>query len=97
MSIPLFDSAESSIVFLKQRIDDKKHRVINYIDADIKVIADVNLLLSVFNNLLNNAIKFTPEEGEIIVSAKRIDSVVEIRISDNGIGIPLEQIDKVLI
>lgn len=94
LSIPLFDSADSSILFLRQRIDDKKHRIVNNIDKDISVLADVNLLLNIFNNLLNNAIKFTPEGGEILVSAKRIDSFIELEITDNGIGIPKEQQDK---
>lgn len=94
MSIPLFDSADSSIVFLRQRIEDKKHRLINNIDPSINVKADINLLLSIFNNLLNNCIKFTPEEGEILVSAKRIEDFVELEITDNGIGIPKEQQDK---
>ena len=53
LSIPLFDSADSSILFLKQRIEDKKHRIVNNIDKDFKVLADVNLLLNIFNNLLN--------------------------------------------
>lgn len=95
LSIPLFESADSSIVFLKQRIEDKKHRIVNNIDKDFTVLADVNLLLNIFNNLLNNAIKFTAEEGEILVSAKRIDSYVELEITDNGIGIPKEQQDKI--
>ncbi|NPD44797.1 MULTISPECIES: ATP-binding protein [unclassified Lentimicrobium] len=94
LSIPLYNSAQSSITFLRQRINDKKHVIINKIDEDIRVIADVNLLLSVFTNLINNAVKFTPDGGNIIVSAKRIGVNVEMEINDNGIGIPEDQLDK---
>src|SRR6185369_729058 len=41
----------------------------------------------VFWNLLTNAVKFTPAKGAITVHATRIDSTVEIRFDDTGIGI----------
>ena len=44
-------------------------------------------------NLLSNAVKFTPRGGLINVSAKRKNTVVEIRVRDTGIGIPKEKCD----
>ncbi len=50
-------------------------------------------------NLISNAIKFTPENGNVKISVNEIigngDSFVEISISDNGISIPKEKIDKI--
>jgi len=58
------------------------------------VKADPNLLKKLFLHLLNNAIKFTPNEGKVMVSAKTLlhnaempDGAVQITISDTGIGI----------
>ncbi len=62
------------------------------------VIVDGKKIIQVTQNLLNNALKFTNEEGEIYVTAKTKSSpakVIEIRIKDNGIGIPLEKLESV--
>ena len=61
-------------------------------DKNSLVYADVSLIERVLQNLIDNAIKFTPEEGEIIVGIDNSDQYVEIKVSDNGPGIPKEQI-----
>lgn len=52
-------------------------------------------LSQVFANLLNNAAKYTPENGEIRVSAERKGEQVLVRVRDNGSGIPREMLSKV--
>ncbi len=52
------------------------------------VTGDKELLIQVWTNLLHNAIKFTPESGEIRVTLKEKDGKLICHISDNGIGIP---------
>jgi len=47
-------------------------------------------LAQVFANLLNNAAKYTPTGGLITLSVELLDEVVEVRVQDNGIGIPWE-------
>jgi len=51
------------------------------------VAGDANRLQQVFWNLFSNAVKFTPENGRVIVKARRNDDHVNIAISDTGIGI----------
>ena len=51
------------------------------------VIGDADRLQQIIWNLISNAIKFTSEKGKIEISSKRLDSFLEISISDNGIGI----------
>lgn len=61
------------------------------IDHSIEpVMIDPDRLQQVLWNLLSNAIKFTPEEGSIEIFLERVDPSVQIRIKDNGIGIPSE-------
>ncbi len=55
------------------------------------VKADVNVMERIMVNLLDNAVKFTPPEGRITVSAHRQDGEVVISVTDTGEGIPLDQ------
>lgn len=56
-------------------------------DGEIVIAADSYALERIFLNILGNAIKFTPDNGTIIVRSKRMGEVAEIEISDTGIGI----------
>ena len=62
-----------------------------------KLVIDVdhNMIDSVFRNLLANAIKFTPIEGVISISAKVNDSMIEFSVQDSGVGMTTEQIDNI--
>ncbi|MFL6281866.1 MAG: ATP-binding protein [Pyrinomonadaceae bacterium] len=51
---------------------------------------DADRLQQVVWNLLTNAIKFTPEEGEVLVKLESTESRVEITVQDSGIGVPAE-------
>jgi signal transduction histidine kinase len=52
-----------------------------------ELVADPNMLQVVVNNLLTNALKFTPNDGHISIKAKYIDNQsVQVQISDTGIG-----------
>ncbi len=59
------------------------------------VRADRAKLKHVLYNLLSNAVKFTPREGKINVDTRKKDEVAEIRITDNGISIPVESQKKI--
>ena len=52
-----------------------------------RILGDASRLEQVFWNLLSNAIKFTPKQGRVQVSLERVNSHVEVRISDTGQGI----------
>lgn len=59
------------------------------IPQDLMIIADENMLKLVVQNLINNAIKFTPSKGTIRLSARLGQpGIVELIMMDNGIGIP---------
>ena len=71
-------------------------QVRNRVLDDLVLLADAGLLRRVFQNLISNAIKFTPG-GEVIVGAQANESqgLVECWVSDNGQGIAVEMLDKV--
>lgn len=54
---------------------------------EFEIYADRDLLIVVIRNLLNNAIKFTPPEGKVTLSAESVGRDVKISVTDTGIGI----------
>jgi signal transduction histidine kinase len=60
----------------------------------INVYADANMLSTVLRNLVSNAIKFTNSDGSININAEQNSENVTISVSDNGVGIPPENLEK---
>ena len=54
--------------------------------------ADIGLTERVFDNLIENALRYTPPDGSIIVSAENKNTRIRVRVSDTGQGIPPEEI-----
>ena len=64
--------------------------------ADLSfVLADRRALRSVLDNLLSNAIRFTPEEGEILLSAEEVKDFVQFTVRDSGRGIEAERLKTI--
>lgn len=63
------------------------------ISNNIKLVnADVALIERVLQNLIDNALKFTPEGGTITIRTNEMENDVQIEVADTGVGIPEEQI-----
>lgn len=60
------------------------------IEEDIKIHADQELMSIVWNNLISNAIKFTPEEGSVWIRLKQEDGWAIVEVKDTGCGIKSE-------
>ena len=63
--------------------------------AEIVVTADERRVRQVLFNLVSNAIKFTPPDGRIDVSAKLRDGLVEIAVADTGAGVPAGDLERI--
>lgn len=72
----------------------KKIKLVNYIDKPMFVNADANMISTVIRNLITNAIKFTPKDGFIELSAEYEDEYLTVTIKDTGIGIGDELLEK---
>ncbi|RVU86113.1 HAMP domain-containing protein [Leucothrix sargassi] len=59
------------------------------------ILGDHQLLAQAFTNLLDNAVKFTPEGGTISLSMHYVGNKVVIEVADSGVGIPVENREKV--
>ncbi|MEA3497119.1 MAG: tetratricopeptide repeat-containing sensor histidine kinase [Bacteroidota bacterium] len=58
------------------------------------IFCDRASISTVFRNIISNALKFTPENGEIRISSKLTDKYTEIRITDSGVGMEKEVLDN---
>lgn len=80
---------------LQWKADEKQQQLTLQLKR-INVPANPEKIYRVISNLVNNAIKFSPEHSEIIISAQRKDVSVLISVKDSGIGIPDNIKDKIL-
>jgi PAS domain S-box-containing protein len=71
------------------------HLTVSLPDEPVYVDADLVRLSQVFSNILNNAAKYTQNGGYITVRVSAADSIVDVSIRDNGIGIPRDMLSKV--
>jgi PAS domain S-box-containing protein len=75
----------------------KNIELINNMDYDIVVEVDENMLYSIFHNLISNSLKFTKSGGKItLFSNKTNNSSVIVGVSDTGIGMTEENINRIL-
>jgi signal transduction histidine kinase len=89
--ISILQSVEET---LKQAINQKNLGFEIFISDDIEVLADTNMLVSIFQNLISNAIKYSRPGGFIRVNAQETENQVEIIVSDNGLGMSKDTMSK---
>ena len=75
---------------------NKKIIITTNIPSEITAFCDPNMLRSVITNLITNAIKFTPVGGAISISCKNENATAKIAVEDTGLGIPKENLVKIL-
>lgn len=96
---PFFISELISDIMNKYQLLAKEKNVdlVSFISTELPMVfADVALIERVMQNLLDNAIKFTPEGGKIIVRTEASDNGASITVSDTGEGIPENEQEKIL-
>ncbi len=86
---------DDSIELLSGALAKKNIQIEVFSDEENIVYADVNMFSTVFRNLVTNAIKFTHENGNISIHIRRKDDFCEICVKDYGVGISVEDIQKI--
>lgn len=86
---------EESIALLFEKADAKKIKIINDINFDVITWSDRNQIAIVIRNLISNALKFTPENGEIHITAVQNKKKWQFSFKDNGVGMNAETLQLV--
>lgn len=83
-----------TMAVLKDPAGHKGVTIKNEVPENVWAYGDRNHIDIVVRNLVSNAIKFTPANGEIVANAYEENGVVYLSISDNGVGMTQDQVDK---
>lgn len=93
-SVDIYNIIEEIKMLLYQTADLKKIKIINKVLPATLIWGDKYMLGSLIQNLISNSVKFTNRFGEIVVNSVIKDKMIEVSIADNGIGIDINDIDK---
>ena len=94
----IYVKVQDILIVLEANISHKNITIINKLSSDQNVYADEELINSVLLNLIGNAIKFTPQNGEIIIyNTPKDNGYVEISIKDNGIGVDEKMMEEIFV
>lgn len=93
-SIRLEDVSRRIYELFKDLAQNKNIKIINKIDNSLTINTDLNILETIFRNLISNAIKFTNPGGEIYLYSTIYKNHIEFSVKDTGIGMSNEDVEK---
>lgn len=94
--IDILAEIDEAIYMLRERaLSENKHLIYEEPEILPPVLGDKNRLRQVFINIIDNALKYTPESGIINIEVSQVEQNIVIKISDNGCGIPARHLSKV--
>ena len=93
--INLLDSINSVLKLFSENIKKKSINILNEVDKEIQLTADPDMLRSILQNFISNAIKFTNKNGTIKIWNTIEETNTKIIIQDDGVGISKEGLDKI--
>lgn len=93
--VPVCDAFVNAMPLVEAKVGLKKINIQNNLPENLPHIrADRDRLSQILLNVLDNAVKFTPEDGSIIIDASQKDNHIVLTITDTGIGIPKEEVRR---
>lgn len=87
---------KNNIAVMQTTAANKKIDIQNHTEDNVMAAFDENMTSTVIRNFLSNAIKFTPSKGKVFIQTKESENYAEVSISDTGIGISQEVMDKIM-
>jgi signal transduction histidine kinase/DNA-binding response OmpR family regulator len=94
-NVPVPTSFAEVVDIMRSLADKKSQTLLQEAPSGLSVRADPTRFKQVLMNLIGNAIKFTPEGGDIRLLAHRLDEGVRVEVRDSGPGIPVEEQQRI--
>jgi signal transduction histidine kinase len=94
-SVDLCQLVREAVELYQYVAEDKNVAVVTEFEGSCLVKADRTRMRQVFANLLDNAIKYTPPKGRIAITVTGLPDRATVAFRDNGIGIPIDEQDKI--
>jgi signal transduction histidine kinase len=92
-AVAVSDLVQTTVKKLSPQATEKRITLRSSLPADLPPLqADEDRITQVLLNLVANAIQYTPQGGEVTISAARVEDEIEISVQDSGIGIPAEHL-----
>lgn len=88
---------EEACSVFRARAARKKIQLSHSIADDLRIFADYNAMMAILINLLDNALKYTPEGGQISIQAKEKEDFVQVQIEDTGVGIESSELPEIFL
>lgn len=96
-TVDLNTSVHDTMNLFQFLIQQKKQHIEVAIDSRLSVIHNNNAIKTIFRNLISNAIKFTPENGSIKITAIGKNAQVKVCVSDSGVGISKDKLQNLFL
>jgi signal transduction histidine kinase len=64
-------------------------------DENFRIYSDIQYFNDLFTNLIDNALKYSPNGGKITIEGTRLDNFIQISINDEGIGLSIKELEHV--
>lgn len=92
---PLVEIVGEAVERLSEKLEQKQLTVVQHIPQKMRVLCDREHIRRVLINLISNAIKWSPNDESITISATRDNEEVRVSVFDNGPGVPDDQRERI--
>lgn len=99
MKFKLKDATNIVCSVLSGLAKKKNIQILNHISDELEIYADIHMITSVMQNLLSNALKFSPpnQQKHVLLRSEIKDNMAYITVTDNGLGMSQSHIDKIFV
>lgn len=94
-TLDLGELVEQSLDLFRHRAEQRGIELTSELPSPFRVLGEESLLRQVLVNLIDNAVKYTPEGGRVWVSGRQGEDWAEFAVSDTGPGIPRKALDRI--
>jgi len=97
VKIDLYGKVQDTIEVLNVVAIKKRIKVLNLVEKDLCALGDENMVDSILQNLISNAIKFSNTNGIVKISSDKTKYLAEIIVNDEGIGMTEEEVKNLFV